>query len=90
MTSPGAALTFQVATSFSEIENGQAEWDAFAARLFYHPGDYQATADFRRLLLGRARHRHGGNRSAAARELGISRQTLLYHLRSLGLGSRNA
>jgi len=49
----------------------------------------QATADFRRRLLGRALQRHGGNRSAAARELGISRQTLLYHLRSLGLGSRN-
>jgi len=49
----------------------------------------QATADFRRRLLRRALHRHGGNRSAAARELGISRQTLLYHLRSLGLGSRN-
>ncbi len=48
----------------------------------------QATADFRRRLLRRALHRHGGNRSAAARELGISRQTLLYHLRSLGLGSR--
>jgi transcriptional regulator with PAS, ATPase and Fis domain len=49
----------------------------------------QATADFRRRLLRRALHRHGGNRSAAARELGISRQTLLYHLRSLGLGSCN-
>ena len=49
----------------------------------------QATADFRRRLLRTALQRHGGNRSAAARELGISRQTLLYHLRILGLGSRN-
>ncbi len=46
----------------------------------------QATADFRRRLLRTTLHRHGGNRTAAARELGISRQTLLYHVRSLGLG----
>jgi sigma-54-dependent transcriptional regulator len=46
----------------------------------------QATAEFRRRLLRSTLHRHGGNRSAAARELGISRQTLLYHVRSLGLG----
>ena len=45
-----------------------------------------ATADFRRHLLGAALQRHAGNRSAAARELGISRQTLHYHLRGLGLG----
>jgi len=45
-----------------------------------------ATADFRRHLLRAALQRHAGNRSAAARELGISRQTLHYHLRGLGLG----
>jgi two-component system NtrC family response regulator len=49
----------------------------------------QATADFRRRLLRHTLLRHGGNRSAAARELGISRQTLLYHLRSLGAGGWN-
>jgi sigma-54-dependent transcriptional regulator len=49
----------------------------------------QATADFRRRLLRTALHRHGGNRTAAARELGISRQTLLYHLRTLGFGRCN-
>jgi len=48
----------------------------------------QATAEFRRRLLRSTLHRHGGNRSAAARELGISRQTLLYHVRCLGLGGR--
>ena len=50
----------------------------------------QATAEFRRRLLRSTLHRHGGNRSAAARELGISRQTLLYHVRCLGLGGRTA
>ncbi len=35
--------------------------------------------------LREALRRTGGNRSAAARELGISRQALLYHLRRLGL-----
>jgi len=49
----------------------------------------QATADFRRQLLRTTLDRHGGNRSAAARELGISRQTLLYHFRSLGVGTWN-
>jgi DNA-binding NtrC family response regulator len=49
----------------------------------------EATAEFRRRLLRVTLHRHGGNRSAAARELGISRQTLLYHLRCLGLGGRS-
>jgi transcriptional regulator with PAS, ATPase and Fis domain len=45
----------------------------------------QAIRSFRRRLIERALQRNGGNRSAAARELGISRQTLLYHIRSLGI-----
>jgi DNA-binding NtrC family response regulator len=45
-----------------------------------------ALADFRRQTLTAALRRNGGNRSAAARELGISRQSLLYHIRNLGLG----
>jgi sigma-54-dependent transcriptional regulator len=45
-----------------------------------------ALADFRRRTLTAALRRNGGNRSAAARELGISRQSLLYHIRNLGLG----
>jgi transcriptional regulator with AAA-type ATPase domain/tetratricopeptide (TPR) repeat protein len=45
----------------------------------------QAQHDFRRRFLSAALHRNQGNRSATARELGISRQALLYHLRSLGL-----
>ena len=42
-------------------------------------------AAFRRRLLGAALRRNGGNRSATARELGISRQSVLYHIRNLGL-----
>ena len=44
---------------------------------------------FRIRVLRDALQRTGGNRTAAARELGISRQTLLYHLRQLGLGERD-
>jgi len=58
------------------------------------PGEGQAstgtweveTATFRRRLLESALRRNGGNRTAAARQLGISRQTLLYHMRKLGVG----
>jgi len=46
----------------------------------------QATSECRRDLLVTALQRHGGNRTAAARELGISRQTLHYHLRRLEVG----
>lgn len=46
----------------------------------------QAKASFRRSFLTAALRRNGGNRSATARELGISRQTLLYHIRNLGIG----
>jgi sigma-54-specific transcriptional regulator len=45
----------------------------------------QAQRDFRRRFLSEALRRNNGNRSATARELGISRQALLYHLRNLGL-----
>ncbi len=45
----------------------------------------RAIQEFRRTFLSRALERNGGNRSATARELGISRQTLLYHIRSLGI-----
>jgi sigma-54-dependent transcriptional regulator len=45
----------------------------------------QAQRDFRRRFLRAALERNKGNRSATARELGISRQALLYHLRNLGL-----
>jgi DNA-binding NtrC family response regulator len=47
-----------------------------------------AQRDFRRSFLGAALERNGGNRSATARELGISRQALLYHLRNLGISDR--
>ncbi|MCP4901327.1 MAG: sigma-54-dependent Fis family transcriptional regulator [bacterium] len=40
---------------------------------------------FRRQLIRRALEQENGNRSAAARVLGISRQTLNYHMRNLGL-----
>jgi transcriptional regulator with AAA-type ATPase domain len=45
----------------------------------------EAQRDFRRTFLRAALDRNGGNRSATARELGISRQALLYHLRNLGI-----
>jgi transcriptional regulator with AAA-type ATPase domain/tetratricopeptide (TPR) repeat protein len=45
----------------------------------------EAQRDFRRKFLCAALERNDGNRSATARELGISRQALLYHLRNLGL-----
>jgi transcriptional regulator with AAA-type ATPase domain len=45
----------------------------------------EAVQEFRRRFLSEALRRNQGNRSATARELGISRQTLLYHIRSLGL-----
>jgi transcriptional regulator with AAA-type ATPase domain/tetratricopeptide (TPR) repeat protein len=45
----------------------------------------EAQREFRRRYLEAALQRNGGNRSATARELGISRQTLIYHLRHLGL-----
>ncbi len=49
-------------------------------------GTYEeAMTAFRRRFLEQALLRHDGNRSATARELGISRQTLLYHIRALGL-----
>lgn len=46
-----------------------------------------AQRDFRRKFLRAALERNNGNRSATARELGISRQALLYHLRNLGLSN---
>jgi DNA-binding NtrC family response regulator len=49
----------------------------------------EAQDEFRRRHLRAALERNGGNRSATARELGISRQALLYHLRNLGLMDKN-
>jgi len=46
---------------------------------------HEAVAEFRRRFLTAALQRHRGNRSATARELGITRQALLYHIRNLGL-----
>jgi DNA-binding NtrC family response regulator len=44
-----------------------------------------ALAEFKQRLITEALARHAGNRSAAARELGISRQALLYQLKALKL-----
>jgi DNA-binding NtrC family response regulator len=49
----------------------------------------EAQHDFRRKYLLEALERNNGNRSATARELGISRQALLYHLRKLGIKNRS-
>jgi len=40
---------------------------------------------FKRKLIQQTLEEHGGNRSAAARALGLSRPNLLYHMRTLGL-----
>jgi sigma-54-dependent transcriptional regulator len=45
----------------------------------------EAQREFRRKFLRAALERNNGNRSATAREIGISRQALLYHIRNLGL-----
>jgi DNA-binding NtrC family response regulator len=45
----------------------------------------QAHADLRRRLIVSALESAGGNRSGAARQLGLTRQTLLYHMRKLGI-----
>lgn len=45
----------------------------------------QSLATFKKTLLAEVLTRHHGNRSAAARELGISRQALLYQIKKLGL-----
>ena len=47
-------------------------------------GDYRSRVDaHRRALIREALDRHGGNRSRAARDLGLSRQALLYLIREL-------
>jgi transcriptional regulator of acetoin/glycerol metabolism len=43
--------------------------------------------DLERAAVVHALERHGGNRSAAARELGIHRTTLVRKLKRLGLAS---
>ena len=49
-------------------------------------GTWETTLSmFKRELLSEVLARHGGNRSSAARELGISRQALLYQIKKLGL-----
>jgi transcriptional regulator with AAA-type ATPase domain len=49
-------------------------------------GTWESTlAGFKRRLLTDVLVRHRGNRSAAARELGLSRQGLLYQIKKLGL-----
>jgi len=49
-------------------------------------GTWEASlAKFKRGLVTEVLTRHRGNRSAAARELGISRQALLYQIKKLGL-----
>ena len=52
------------------------------------PSSWQdAHRAFRVRLIRETLEHHGGNRTASARALGISRQALLYHMRNLGLGS---
>ncbi len=52
------------------------------------PGDYRSrVAAHRRRLVREALERSGGNRSRAARELGLSRQALLYLIKELGVAA---
>ncbi len=52
-------------------------------------GDYRSRVDaHRRGLIAEALDRSGGNRSRAARELGLSRQALLYLIKELGVAGR--
>ncbi len=48
-----------------------------------------ALADFRRSYFKAVLRESGGNRTQAARRAGVSRQTLLYHLRELGIRGRD-
>jgi DNA-binding NtrC family response regulator len=45
----------------------------------------EALADFRRTYFAGVLRESGGNRTRAAQRAGVSRQTLLYHLRELGI-----
>jgi len=57
-----------------------------AARAAAPAGDYRSrVAAHRRGLIREALERSGGNRSRAARELGLSRQALLYLIKGLGV-----
>jgi DNA-binding NtrC family response regulator len=52
------------------------------------PGDYRSrVAAHRRRIVREALDRSGGNRSRAARELGLSRQALLYLMKELAIAS---
>jgi DNA-binding NtrC family response regulator len=46
--------------------------------------------EHRRGLIAEALERAGGNRSRAARDLGLSRQALLYLIKQLGVSSRRS
>ncbi len=60
-----------------------------ARRAEASPGDYRASVDaHRRDLITDALDRTGGNRSRAARNLGLSRQALLYLIRELRVPDR--
>ncbi len=60
-----------------------------ARRAAMLPGDYRSRVDaHRRDLIADALDRTGGNRSRAARDLGLSRQALLYLIRELKVPDR--
>ncbi len=62
---------------------------AAAGRRTKPSGDYRSRVDaHRRGLISEALDRSGGNRSRAARELGMSRQALLYLIKELGVAGR--
>ena len=76
----------EVAMVRAQGESVRPEYLPIAAPISEVGGSWDvAQREFRRRFLSAALQRNGGNRSATARELGISRQALLYHLRNLGL-----
>ena len=76
----------------SRPESGSPEFDRFLASITVRPADSISLKDWRDLAeawrITRALESCAGNRSAAARELGIGRRTLYAKMDKLGLLDR--
>ncbi|MEM9552884.1 MAG: sigma 54-interacting transcriptional regulator [Acidobacteriota bacterium] len=81
-----AALTSDETIRIEHLDLQQASSGGRVGGVGEHSRDYHGQVEeFRRRLLTTALERAGGNRSAAARKLGISRQALSYLVRQLDL-----
>jgi DNA-binding NtrC family response regulator len=74
ITADGGPVSAESLALAGDDPGGPSRWD-------------EAMVDFRKRFLSAALRRNNGNRTATARELGISRQTVLYHVRNLGLST---